>query len=38
MIWWGVRGRLRESGARDGWLAQAEERMFEGNARELYDL
>jgi hypothetical protein len=36
--WTGVRGRLREAGARAGWLHDAEARMFEGNARELYGL
>ncbi len=36
--WTGVRTRLREAGARDGWLDDAETRMFEGNARELYGI
>jgi hypothetical protein len=36
--WTVVRGRLREAGAGDAWLDDAEERMFEGNARELYGI
>jgi hypothetical protein len=36
--WAEVRRRLSDAGARDGWLDQAERRMFEDNARELYGL
>jgi uncharacterized protein len=36
--WAIVRGRLRDAGARDSWLDDAERRMFEGNAGELYGI
>jgi predicted TIM-barrel fold metal-dependent hydrolase len=36
--WQRVRDRLRQAGARDRWLEEAERKMFEANARELYGL